>query len=310
MRTSTVLIGVAVTAFVLAACGGDRNSWGGIEADFDTSDAAPDWSPDGRLIAFGSNRDGGGIFVVRTDGTGIRRLTSTKGQNPEWSPNGRELVFEAADGVRLITSTGTRERLLVREARTDRDLWPTWSPDGKRIAFVRAAGGAFATFVVGRNGGTPRRLLEPALSPDDPNWSVLTASELTPAWSPDGKRIAYDSGDGVLVVATIANNERVTIPTEGLVFEPAWSPDGSEIALQCDGTLCIVDLATRETRTLLGDAGAPSWSPDGTRVVVERFLYGAGRAEADPQALYIVSAADGDEREPLTFGPGEVDGGD
>jgi hypothetical protein len=35
----------------------------------------------------------------------------------------------------------------------------------------------------------------------------------------------------VLVVATLANNKRVTVPTEGLVFEPAWSPDGTEMAL-------------------------------------------------------------------------------
>jgi TolB protein len=306
LRSSIVTIGVVVT-LALAACGGGPDDWGGIEADFDTSDAAPDWSPDGRLIAFSSNRDGGGVFVVPTNGQGIRRLTATRGDNPDWSPNGRELVFEAADGVRVISSDGKRERLLVPVRKTDQDVWPTWSPDGKRIAFVREDDGAFVTYVVGRDGGKPRRLLEPALARNDPNWSVLTASELTPAWSPDGKRIAYDSGDGVLVVATIANNKRVTVPTEGLVFEPAWSPDGSEMALQCDGTLCIVDLPTSETRTLLGDSGHPSWSPDGRQVVVERFLYGAGRAEADPQALYIVAASDGEEREPLTFGPGEVD---
>jgi Tol biopolymer transport system component len=125
--------------------------------------------------------------------------------------------------------------------------------------------------------------------------------------SPDGKRIAYDSGDGVLVVATLANNKRVIVPTEGLVFEPAWSPEAPRS--RCSATARSASSTCRQARRARssGDAGHPSWAPDGRQVVVERFLYGAGRAEADPQALYIVAASDGEEREPLTFGPAEVD---
>jgi hypothetical protein len=45
---------------------------------------------------------------------------------------------------------------------------------------------------------------------------------------------------------------------------------------------------------------------NGKRLVVERYLYGSGRAEAEPQALYVV-AADESGHDPVTFGPGEVD---
>lgn len=308
LRRAVAVAALVLATVVLASCGSDQSSWGGIRVDFGTEDSGPDWSPDGSQIAFASNRDGGGVFVVRPDGRGIRKLTSTRGRTPEWSPDGSEIVFAAPDGLRLLTVASGREQLLVREqARTEHGLWPIWSPDGRRIAFVRdLANGSSVLFVVPRRGGTPRRLLEPALTPDDPEWSILTASELTPSWSPDGKRIAYDSGDGVLVIATIANGRRETIPTEGAAYQPAWSPSGRAIAYQCSGELCVVDLATRASRSLLGDSGSPGWSPDGERVVVERYLHGTATATSSPMALYVVDA-DETGGTPVTFGPGEIE---
>ena len=306
-RIATV---AAVTAAVLslAACGSDPGDWGAIKVDFDTADSAPDWSPDGKLIAFSSNREGGGIFVVGTDGKGIRRVTATKGKAPEWSPDGKEIAFEAPDGLRVIAVTGKGEHRVARVSSSgEQSMAPAWSPDGKRIAFVReVSDGSFVIFVVPRNGGASRRLLKPAFDPDDPNWSILTASELTPAWSRDGKRVAYNDREGVVYFADVATGDRETVTTDGPGFDPTWSPDSSKLAYQCSGSLCIVDLASDAFTTLLGDAGAPSWSPDGKEVAVERYLYGNANATASPMGLYVVRA-DESGADVLTFGPGEYE---
>ncbi len=97
-----------------------------VTADASVEDR-PIWSSRGQ-IAF---ERGTGIWSVRADGTGLRRL-ARRGRHPDWSPGGTRLVFE-------------RERRLYTVSRTGRDLrrlagtgiYPAWSPSGRRIAFRR-----------------------------------------------------------------------------------------------------------------------------------------------------------------------------
>jgi Tol biopolymer transport system component len=61
--------------------------------DNDVSDLYPSWSPDGEKIAFASERDGGGIYVMNADdGSDVTRLT-TEGVDPSWSPDGEKIAF-------------------------------------------------------------------------------------------------------------------------------------------------------------------------------------------------------------------------
>ncbi len=85
------------------------------------------WSPDGRKIAFGRDRDGNGssddIYVINADGSGQRRLTQD-GQQPLWSPDGQKIAFRSKrngnDDIYVMNPDGSGQRNLTRNpARID-----------------------------------------------------------------------------------------------------------------------------------------------------------------------------------------------
>jgi len=105
-------------------------------------DIRPDWSPDGRRIAFQSNRTGNHeIFVMNPDGTDVQQLTSHAATDaaPEWSPDGKRIAFQSNrdgnDDIWLMNADGSG--LVQLTDNSVRDAKPSWSPDGKRIAFHR-----------------------------------------------------------------------------------------------------------------------------------------------------------------------------
>jgi TolB protein len=107
------------------------------------------WSPDGRTIAFSRSTDAfnNDIFLMRADGTNLRRLTRSQGTDgrlgeelmPSWSPDGRTIVFVSnRDGnweLYAIGRDGRGERRLTATPRSDEQN-PRWSRDGRRILFV------------------------------------------------------------------------------------------------------------------------------------------------------------------------------
>lgn len=100
------------------------------------------WSPDGSQIAYeGSGPQLEGLYVVRSDGSGRRRLTSTPDVNPAWSPDGRRIAFArfVDDGI-LSLFVMDADGSGVRRLTNDPNVWdygPDWSPDGKQIMFTR-----------------------------------------------------------------------------------------------------------------------------------------------------------------------------
>lgn len=211
----------------------------------DCSDDAR-WSPDGKLLAYdGMGADSeGGVFVMRADGTGKRRLCGDPGQPgdlcslggyPTWSPDGKTVAF--AVGRASTSGGGTRgggigiERIdrtgfhTVRHTRAYSLTGLDWSPDGKRFAFEVDFG---AVDVVGADGVGARRIAD---------------NVMRPRWSPDGTRLVFGSNDynspGVFLAT---GTGRVT---EVLKIRPAslgwWSNDHLFYALS-DG-LHVYDLA-------------------------------------------------------------------
>lgn len=158
------------------------------------SDVMPAISPPGSRVAFVTDRDGfQDIFVVNTDGTGLRRITSadpapavTTEWWPAWSPNSQELAYSSTiDGTADIWTTTVDAPVVVRRRLTgtlDTDLHPTWSHDGTRIAFER------------RDANTGEsNIVVLTLSTMTLHTIDMAGQQATPSWSPDGSLIAFAS---------------------------------------------------------------------------------------------------------------------
>jgi len=146
-----------------------------------------------------------------------------------------------------------------------------WSPDGQWIAFSEFAGGEFSpqkwAIFIARRDGSQRRLLTP-----NATWA---------AWSPDGKRLAFESrrtGDAEIFVVD-ADGSNVIQLTDHLGSDgtPAWSADGTRIAFSSirDDNVDVYLMKTNgeAVRRLTEDPGSdynPAWSGDGEHIVFYR----------------------------------------
>lgn len=193
----------------------------------------PAISPDGKTIAFRSNRDGTwDIYTMPADGGAATRLTRGMVYSgaPVWSPDGKKIAFESyAHGdldVWTMNADGTQPIDLTDESKAY-DYGPAWSPDGKWIAFTSWRTGTQQVFVVPVDCATACKAI---------NLSQNKFDDQEPAWSPDGNKIAFVSDrddQRAIYVADfttggLKNAQRLTF--SGWDDQPAWSPDSKWIA--------------------------------------------------------------------------------
>ena len=210
------------------------------------SDVEPSFSPDGRRIAFASDRAGTwDIWVMDVDGRNLTQISRGPAQDvhPSWSPDGMRLVYCSLPGANREwelwvvdhSQPGTRQFIGY-------GLFPAWSPTADRIAFQRARNRGsrwFSVWTIDLVAGEAMYPTEVASSPEH--------ALVLPSWSRDGTQLSYcaikpaaaEAAEGVdspagmldglsdLWMIDADGKGRVQL-TDGTTanYGPAWSPDG------------------------------------------------------------------------------------
>lgn len=158
----------------------------------------PAWSPDNRLIAFESNREGPfHISVMDTDGKHVRQLTSGSNddRHPVWSPDGKSIFYDSSDGSHqdiwiVNVADGSRRRLTHLDGFTD---YAAPSPDGQRIAFYLYKDMTLNLWSSRVDGSQAKPL---TLDLADATRKEPTMASYKVAWSADSQSLAFTGGDG------------------------------------------------------------------------------------------------------------------
>lgn len=285
---------------------------------------------DGRWHLYLKTLSSGAIRVFDTTQSNVLAVGSTgagNGLGMAWSPDSSKVAFVSPDPTLAgFTLTGTGDYLYSKSVATgavaalaDTMLHDVaWSPDGTRIAF-RAEGNYCPTSTVACTfpGGTDDRIWVLDIAADKVNPVSADASgamppyiggpndSSRPVWSPDSKKIAFESSSSNLLgddtnitsdifvkdITTQALTRVSTTPAGGQAnggsYGPAWSPDGTRIAFYSSATNLVPGDGNSASDVFVKTLGSgavqaasaspagefklfdhtfPRWSPDGTRI--------------------------------------------
>ena len=283
-----------------------------LTKDSAADDTQPAFSPDGDWIAFRSEREGGGLFVMGATGESARRL-SDQGFHPSWSPDGKEVAASTADfsnpeslsrlGELIVVEVAGGRLRVISQAQSA--YQPHWSPHGHRIAYWGRPREAAQrdVWTVAPSGGAPVQLTNDA--PTD--WN--------PVWSPDGRSLFFASNRGgsmnlwrvpvdEVSGAVLGQPEPVTTP----------SPYSGYLSVSGDGRrIAYAHVTSAENLFTIGfdpsreaTAGQPTAITHGTRTTVFPDLspdgewIAAGARVGEAQEDLVVMRTDGTGLRKLT----------
>jgi Tol biopolymer transport system component/DNA-binding winged helix-turn-helix (wHTH) protein len=246
------------------------------------------WSPDGRFIAYSSNRGGKfDIWVQQVSGGDPIQITKGPGPNwqPDWSPDGKYIAYRSEDGegglfvVPALGGEGLERRIATFGYR------PRWSPNASQILFQTAqVYGLNRIYVVDLDGSAPREIAAEFLSRKAVG---LGNSALSAAWHPDGKRVSIWLGEEQ------PSPSFWTLPIAGGAAVKSTVP--SHLVKQ------FGDVAVAGVEQANGEDSTFSWAPSRNAIYFERTSRGVRniwKMSVDPETLQ------GTAMERLTTGPG------
>lgn len=241
-------------------------------------DCMPRWSPDGRTIAFVSDRDGSdNLWIVNADGTGARRLTKEVDNalsSPVWTPDGQYLIARRFGPYPSAENYLTNVPLWIfhKDGGTGAELYParanakttntgaTLSPDGRFVYFGSHGGGytgenvgAYQVIVLDRHNGQERTItagagggLRPTASPDG-RWLVYA----TRAGTRTALRIRdLRTQDDDWLVAEMQRDDQEGYAPNDVLPSFAFTPDSRAVIFPGGGKIKRVDIGTKQVTTI------------------------------------------------------------
>jgi WD40-like Beta Propeller Repeat len=259
---ATVVLSLALAAPANAAFPGQNGKIAYVRHDADTDEIT--------------------ICMVDPGGGGVQ--CPINGGEPAWSSSGTRLAFTGG-GIWTANADGSGAAPLT----SDPDGFSAWSPDGSRITFARFANACVPTcigeiYVMDADGTNAGDLT------NDP------ADDDQPAWSPDGRLIAWQRADSRIWTMKPDGTGKTDLASG---VEPNWSPDGTRLAFARGGTIWVMNAdGSGQTQLTSGSDGEPAWSPDGTQIAFSRLDF-----TAETEGIWKVDV-DGSNVTPVVTEPG------
>jgi Tol biopolymer transport system component len=270
-----------------------------LTAESTADDTQPAFSPDGERIAFRSERERGGIFLMGATGESVKRLTDFC-YHPTWSPDGREIAcsthniqdpndrpLERSDIWIVNTATG-QKRQLTGESIGDA-AQPHWSPSGARIAYwSKRKGGQRDLWTIPAAGGTPVAVTDDA------------AFDWNPVWSPDGRYLYFASDrGGQMNLWRVAIEEKTGIVAGSPESITTPSPYAKHLSFSRDGRRAVYVSEVSSKSILKADFNPETAALTRQPVAVTQGFKHTAQPNLSPDGEWFVYSTQGEQQEDL-----------